>query len=255
MCLLPEHGRLQACTLHHLAHSDYQPVASYQGFSKKKPENNGTFNALHFIDYMKPDTLLACVQAFDKLVGTKYIIHLGRAVKLAKFTVTFEKEDCFHLMGLHYLQDRRDNRNRAVIFDELLTNPKYRHRIASSKHWNDDLEGRVACTTILEKLLDNNITLFRYNPRRLFFQSHIKAEYLMACTGYAITPDFTSEVYLFLDKRKPDSDTSDRFCKSIFSKRDHDFMEYQAKWTLLYKEKIVASGVSAVLYQHKGYTP
>ena len=204
---------------------------------------------------MKPDTLLACVQAFDILVGTKYCIHLGRAGKLAKFTVTFEKEDCFHLMGLHYLQDRRDNRNRAVIFGDLLTNPKYRHRIASSKHWIDDLESRVACTTILEQLLDDNNTIFRYNPRKLFFQSHIKAEYLMAYTDYQIKPNFTSDVYLFLDKRDSDSDISNRFCKSIFPKHDHDFTKYQAKWTLLYKEKIDANGVSNVLYQHKGYTP
>ena len=204
---------------------------------------------------MKSDTLLACVQAFDKLIGTEYNIHLGRAGKLVKFTVTFEKKDCFHLMGLHYLQDRRDNRNRAVIFDEILTNPKYRHRIASSMHWNDDLENRVACTIILEQLLDDNSTVFRYNPQRLFFQSHIKAEYLMANSDYSIRPDFTADVYLFLDKRNTESDTSERFCKSIFPKRDHDFTEYQAKWTLLYKEKTDPDGTISVLYQHKGYEP
>ena len=202
---------------------------------------------------MKPDTLIACAQAFNNLIGTKYIIHLGRAGKLAKFTVTFEKEDCFHLMGLHYLIDRRDNRNRGLILDELLTNPKYRHRVASSKHWIHDLENRVACTTVLEQILDDNNTIYRYNPKRLFFHSQIKAEYLLVESSFAVTPDFNSDVYLFIDKR--DSEKTDRYCKSIFPKRDHDFTENQAKWTLLYKEKINANSASIILYQHKGYIP
>lgn len=204
---------------------------------------------------MKPETLLACVQAFDKLIGTRYSIHLGRSGKHAIFTVTIEKEDFFHLMGLHYLQDRRDNRNRGIIFDDLLTDPRYRHRIASSKHWNNELENRVACTTVLEQILDDNRIIYRYNPKRLFFYSQIKSEYLLAQNNYQITPDTASDVYLFIDKRDDKSDTSDRFCKSIFPKRGRDFTEYQEKWTLLYKEKVDTTGTSNVLYQHKGYTP
>ena len=116
---------------------------------------------------MKPDTLLACAQAFNNLIGTKYIIHLGRAGKLAKFAVTFEKEDCFHLMGLHYLIDRRDNRNRGIVLDDLLTNPRYRHRVASSKHWIDDyIPIRILIPNCLDRLLLDhraaayNLTMF-----------------------------------------------------------------------------------------------
>ena len=111
----------------------------------------------------------------------------------------------------------------------------------------------MACTTILEQILDDNNTIYRYNPKRLYFYSQITAEYLLTQSNYQITPDFASDIYLFIDKRDKNSDTSDRFCKSIFPKRDHDFTEYQAKWTLLYKEKVV-NGMSTVLYQHKGYT-
>lgn len=204
---------------------------------------------------MKPETLLACVQAFDNLIGTKYNIHLGRAGKLATFTITIEKEDCFHLMGLHYLQDRIDNRNRGKIFDDLLTDPKYRHRIASSRHWSEELSNRVACVTILEQLLDDNSAIYRYNPKRLFFQSHISAEYLMAHTDYAITTDFSSDIYLFIDKRDQNIESSERFCKSIFPKGGLDFTKYQAKWTLLYKEKVSPNGSSTVLYKHNSYDP
>ena len=207
---------------------------------------------------MKPETLLACVQAFNNLIGTKYHVHLGRAGKLATFTITIEKEDAYHLMGLHYLQDRIDNRNRGKIFDALLTDPKYRHRIASSRHWSEELSNRVACVTILEQLLDDNGAIFRYNPKRLFFQSHILAEYLIAHTDYTVRDDFTSDVYLFIDRRDRrdrKDDASDRFCKSIFPKRDRDFTEYQAKWTLLYKEKVSPDGRSTLLYKHNSYNP
>lgn len=143
---------------------------------------------------MKSETLLACVQAFDNLIGTKYSICLGRSGKLATFTITIDKDDAYHLMGLHYLQDRIDKRNRGKIFDALLTDPVYRHRIASSSHWSDDLSNRVACVTILEKLLDDNSTVFRYNNKRLQFLSQIEAEYLLDNTAHG------REVYIFIDK-------------------------------------------------------
>ena len=106
----------------------------------------------------------------------------------------------------------------------------------------------MACTTVLEQILDDNNTIYRYNPKRLFFHSQIKAEYLLVESSFAVTPDFNSDVYLFIDKR--DSEKTDRYCKSIFPKRDRDFTENQAKWTLLYKEKINANSVGTILYQH-----
>ena len=77
----------------------------------------------------------------------------------------------------------------------------------------------------------------------------------MAHTEYTVSSGFTSDVYIFIDKRDRKGDSSDRFCKSIFPKRDHDFTEYQAKWTLLYKEKISSDGTSTVLYKHNNYDP
>lgn len=168
---------------------------------------------------MKPETLLACVQAFDKLIGTKYVIHLGRSGKYAIFTITIEKEDCHHLMGIHYLRDIVERSNRGKIFDRMMSDPGYLARLASSTQWTDELKNRVACTTVLEQILDDNKTIYRYNPKRLFFYSQIKAEYLLTQNNYQIAPDCSSDVYLFIDKRDAKSDASDRFCKSIFPKR------------------------------------
>ena len=208
---------------------------------------------------MDEQTLYQCLIAFQKLLDTKYHIVLGRSGKSVSFDLTFTEYDCHHLMGIHYLLDRPDRRSRARIFDELVSSKEYREHIASSDFWTDKVVDRVSCTTILEQLIDDNRSIFRYNPKRANFHSQIKAEYLLANSQVMISvPDLDSaagatlrDVYLFLDKR---SDSDERYCKSIFPRTNHDYESGQAVWTLLYKEKIV-NGVSTVLYQHKGYTP
>lgn len=202
---------------------------------------------------MDSKTLFACAHAFNDLIGTRYIIHLGRAGKIAQLTITFESEDCHHLMGLHYLRDRADRRNRAKILNDLLEDPDYRDHIASSKHWTDTLESRVVCTTILEQILDDNRTIYRYNNKQLQFTSSITAEYLLANANYPLRTGSCNDIYLFLGKRSDES--SNYFCRSIFPKSNLDFTMHQAKWALLYKEKLDACNNSSILYCHNGYSP
>ncbi len=202
---------------------------------------------------MNSQTLLACTHAFNDFIGTRYIIHLGRAGKIAQLTITFESEDCHHLMGLHYLRDRDDRRNRSKIFYDLLSDPDYRDYLASSKHWTDTLEARVSCTALLEQILDDNRTIYRYNNKALQFTSSITAEYLLANANYSLSNDCSNDIYLFLDRRTDGS--SDYFCRSVFPKSSLDFTVRQARWALLYKEKLDVGNNSYILYQHSGYSP
>ena len=201
---------------------------------------------------MKQETLYQCVDAFNRLAGTSYIIHLGRAGKRLAFEIQIDKEDCHHLMGLHYLKDRPDARNRRRIFEDILCSREYREHLASSELWTPELENRVACTTLLERILDDNGTIIRYNPKRHRFYTMIRAEYLFAHKNYPVAEGVLRDVYLFVDKR----DYSDfRYCKSIFPKKDYDYMEFQAIWQLLYKEKHATDGSSEVLFRYKKYDP
>ncbi|MCR5338350.1 MAG: hypothetical protein K6E75_07315 [Lachnospiraceae bacterium] len=209
---------------------------------------------------MTSDTLLKCVLSFQELIGTRYIIHLGRSGKHVSFEIKIEKEDCHHLMGIHYLTDRPDRRSREKIFDDIVSSEEYRNWLISSEMWTDELEDRVLCTALLSDLLDDNATIIRYNPKRLSFYSRIKAEYLFTHKDFVFTnisevqktDEQTADIYLFIDK-KEDSDL--RFCKSIFPKKNHDYTEYQAVWTLLYKEKIKPDGTDNILYCHNNYNP
>ncbi len=54
-------------------------------------------------------TVVDCVSSFIPLLSTEYEIVLGRKNVAVKLIITFDKKDCFHLMGLtglHILYDR-----------------------------------------------------------------------------------------------------------------------------------------------------
>lgn len=148
--------------------------------------------------YMTSEILLDCAQSFNSIIGTQYIIHLGRAGKHKIFRITIDKEDAHHLMGLHYLLDYPDRRNRAKIFDDILQSKKYREHLASSDYWNKDLETRITCTSLLSAILDDNGTIFHYNPKRLTFYSKIKADYLIAQENYHLSDEVFSDIYIYL---------------------------------------------------------
>lgn len=201
---------------------------------------------------MNSEIILDCVQSFSNLLSIRYGLVLGKAGKQHAFDLTFRKDDLHHLMGLHYLLDRPDRRSRTRIFEDLISSESYREHIASSDFWSTELESRVACTFLLESIIDDNHTIFRYNHKILRFYSRIRAEYLMSNSGISIASDPNAEIYLFLDKR---NDCEERFCKSVFPKGELDYTDRQSVWTLLYKVKYHEDGSAVVLYRHNSYKP
>ena len=201
---------------------------------------------------MDEHKLYQCLLAFQRLIDIKYHIVLGRAGKSVSFDLTFTEYDCHHLMGIHYLADRPDRRSTAKIFEELITSAEFRSHIVSSDFWSRKLVDRIACTSILEQLIDDNNTIFHYNSKGASFQTQISAEYLMANFNIPLSEGELRDVYVFLDKRE---DSDDRFCHSIFPRTTRDYTIGQPKWTLLYKKKYLPDGTESVLYQHKGYNP
>ena len=74
-----------------------------------------------------------CVNAFLSLLNTQYEIVLGRKGVAVTLRITFDKKDCFHLMGLQYLIDRPElNRDREKIFDKILMGDINTNRVESS---------------------------------------------------------------------------------------------------------------------------
>lgn len=119
-----------------------------------------------------------CIKAFLPLLNTEYEIILGRKEKTANLNISFDKKDCFHLMGLQYLKDRPElNRDREKVFDEIAVGKIVRKQIESSDFYST-IEERVHFFPLLEAMIDSNDTVFKYNQKSNTY-SMIEADYLM----------------------------------------------------------------------------
>ena len=64
--------------------------------------------------------VLDCINAFIPLLSTEYELVLGRKGVSVTLRISFDKKDCFHLMGLQYLVDRPElSRDRGRVLDEI----------------------------------------------------------------------------------------------------------------------------------------
>ena len=155
--------------------------------------------------------------------STEYEIVLGRKNVAVKLIITFDKKDCFHLMGLQYLTDRPElRRDRGKIFDEIQNGIIKRENIESSDFYHK-IQDRVHFLPLLEKMLDSNDTVFKYNKKANVY-SMIKADYLMKNHMEG------KNLFLFLSNARDDS----YFCRSFFPEEKMNYTKNQASWTLLY---------------------
>lgn len=181
-----------------------------------------------------------CVDAFFPLLNTEYEIILGRKGVSTALNIGFDKRDCYHLMGLQYLVDRPElNRDRGKIFDAMRERSITLEQVESSDFYSQ-IENRIHFLPLLEELLDNNETVFKYNQKANCF-SMIQANYLMKNHIEG------RNLFLFLSLNKDNK----YFCRSFFPQDQKDYTQNQASWTLLYKKKIyISTGKEAILYNH-----
>ena len=187
-------------------------------------------------DFMR--NIRDCVSAFLPLLNTEYEIVLGRKGVSVTLRITFDKKDCFHLMGLQYLIDRPElNRDRGKVFDEIVAGSITARQVESSDFYKK-IEERVNFLPLLEQLLDSNDTVFKYNQKANTY-SMIDADYLMKNNME------DRNLYLFLSQGSDDR----YFCRSFFPEQKMDYTKNQASWTMLYKKKRnLSTGEEMVLY-------
>ena len=122
-----------------------------------------------------------CVDSFTSLLNTQYQLVLGRKNLSVSLNITFDKKDCFHLMGLQYLTDRPElSRDRGKVFDEIKERKITVQQIESSEFYYK-INERINFLPYLEEVFDCNDTIFKYNEKLNSF-SKIQAEYLMKNT-------------------------------------------------------------------------
>lgn len=177
-----------------------------------------------------------CIESFTSLLDTEYRLILGRKGVSVSLSITFDKKDCFHLMGLQYLTDRPElRRDRGKVFDEIKDRKITREQIESSDLYGKIVD-RVDMLPFLEELMDSNETVFKYNKKANVF-SMIQADYLMK------SRIADRNILVFLSKGKDEQ----YFCRSFFPEAGCDYTKNQASWTLLYKEKVRISDTRTIV--------
>jgi hypothetical protein len=183
-------------------------------------------------------TAVDCVTAFFTLLSTEYELILGRKGVSVTLRLTFDKKDCFHLMGLQYLRDRPElNRDRGKVFDEIMNGTIKLEQIQTSDFYGK-IEKRIHFLPLLENMIDDNRTIFKYNQKANLY-SVIEADYLMENSMEL------QNLFLFLSREEGNR----YFCRSFFPEEKMDYTKNQASWTLLYKKKIDRlTGKERILY-------
>lgn len=186
------------------------------------------------------DKLQRCAIAFSKLLNVKYNIIIGRKGHLVDIALGFNKTEFVHLMGLHKLKDNEFFRTgtREKVFDSVLEGKVLYEKISKSAYF-EFVRSRVEVFEFLESMLDDNNIIFGYNRKKNIY-SLIQADFLIQSQYNR------KDIYIFLDKL---NDSDIYFCRSFFPKNNKDYTVGQAKYQLLYKEKVfIDSGKVIVQY-------
>ena len=184
------------------------------------------------------DTFYKAVQTFNRLLGIRYEIVLGKKGRTVSFNINFSKQEFFHLAGLQYLTDIRELKNdREKIFDRIKTDAEFRLKLQKSAFY-ERIQERILHLTNLESIIDSNRTVFKYNDSERPF-SRIKADFLLKNT------EANTNLFLFL-AYKSDGEC---LCRSFFSDDKIDYARNQITMSLLYKKKtFLTSGKQIILY-------
>ena len=175
------------------------------------------------------DIIQECALAFEKLLIYEYHFVIGRKGQLKEFYLRFDKSDFHHILGLHKLRDiaQIQQGKRDKIFDKLIDGSISLKLIQKSTFY-EQMKDRIFPLIGLEKMLDDNKLIFRYNEKIQKF-SLIKADYLLEGEANEIS------TFLFLGKRNDDE--KEQMCRTFFPAADKDYTIGQPQYTLLKKEK------------------
>ena len=188
------------------------------------------------------DALCKAAKSFNRLLGIRYEIVLGKKGKTVRFGITFSKTEFYHLAGLHYLTDIRGLKNdREKLFDRIMTDSDFREKLLASDFYVKISE-RIQHLANLEAIIDSNKTIFKYNDTERPF-SKIKADFLLK------NKETDTNIFLFLAYRLE----NECFCRSFFADDRVDYADNQISMSLLRKKKIFApSGKTIILYDSIG---
>lgn len=185
---------------------------------------------------------------YAKLFDKEYYLVIGKGKKQVHITIEFSKAEFCHICGLHKLDDivQLTDPNKKRLFGNILNKKITSSLCQNSTHYSE-IDERIDMIENLEKFLDSNQIIFKFNKSANPFSS-IESEYILK------NSDGIKNSYVFLsnESRKPNT----YFCRSVFSRKitEPDYTKGHTPYKLLYKEKIdLKTKTRQVLYVHPAY--
>ena len=178
----------------------------------------------------------------------QYIFIYGYKKKLYTIKLTFSPSDFPHLAGFQYLKDLTLPRfTPAQTVNRILDGTITQDMVEKGADYEGLVKPRLMALVALENMLDNEFTLYSFEPRFYSFVTSINADYLIASHI-----DGTS--YVFMIREGERSIVSDCVCCSTFVKDSRDYEQNQRPFTLLQKTKTNLTDNSIlVLYTKEGF--
>ena len=197
---------------------------------------------------MDEDILWETAVAYRRLMAVTYHVVLGRKGKNFNLDIEFTPENFFHLAGLHKLKERyssflctSEEVLSAVMAGELTAD------IFREDLYREIVERRMRALQSLETMLDSDcVEFFGFNNRNAVIHTKITADYLAK-------EEHGAGVVLFSFFAE---DGGKYHVKSVFSKEMYDYTMRQTRYTVLLKEKTLATENGqemTELYRHKAF--
>lgn len=184
-----------------------------------------------------------CIEAYDELIGVKYVFTVGRKNVEKDIVIHFNKSDFKHLVGLHYLTDIRSLHGSSEdIYDNIKNGVVSYSILENSTHYSEIESNRIALFPAIKSLIENNKLIFRFNKSQSAY-TRIKYEYVMEFEGENDTS------YLFLNKSRKEGEYSG---VSFFKKEGRDYTKGQTRWTVL-KIKRMTDDKEELIYKKSNY--
>lgn len=123
------------------------------------------------------DLLKKCALSFQKILEYEYHFVIGRKGQLREFRLGFDMADFHHLAGLHKLKDIAQIQQgmREKIFEKILQGDISMRLLEKSSYYSQ-MEGRILPLTGLERFLDDNQMIFRYNEKEQMCRTFFRIE-------------------------------------------------------------------------------
>lgn len=190
------------------------------------------------------DLLFSAATEFNKLVGKRIELTLGRKRLSEKVVILFDPKGFHHLVGLHKLSDIPPVSKPATnnIFNDILNRKICITDIKKSTHFNE-ITDRLEIVNQINDIFTKDNHAFKFlklvNPN-----SQIKWKYLLEFStigGY--------QAYLFLQEFR--NNPGSYFCISGFRKKS-DYSFGQTRMTLL-QTKLIDNSTEKILYRSASY--